>query len=267
MAPITSSPRSTRSQGKRHDSHVTSPAQDQEQDGDSDSSGLSDPPSDLESPSPLISKKKQGKRPISQALPQQQPPSSSSPPPPAEAPPQIPAGYKINSITGDLMVDPKSRDSVANFRKLYHPGVDFSSGRFIDESAYAVPLRHVPPNVSKAKSPWVAPLGPATAGDEERYREPPKRAEGEDDMEQEAEFLFVKRERVGRAVREYMFLEDEGWREQMGEAGKGVDQGDESARVEDDEEEGDTTIEDPAMQESPPGEGSYERVDEESASR
>ncbi|KAF2165081.1 hypothetical protein M409DRAFT_24469 [Zasmidium cellare ATCC 36951] len=209
----------------------TPPPPPQEPEDDSDTSSLSDPPSELFSPSPLVTKQ----------------PRQVSPSP-------IPKGYRINSITGSLMVDPKSRDYVANFRAMYHPDVDFSSGRYIDEGAYAVSVRHVPPNVPKESRPLAAPLGLATKGDVDRYRGPnvtPKRAE--DAVKEEQEPASVKLEVPTSAKRPYPFHEDESWAASLAKTPKrnGKEEADGVVDCKE-EDEGDTTLTDPAMSATPP---------------
>ncbi|KAK4505240.1 hypothetical protein PRZ48_003203 [Zasmidium cellare] len=205
------------------------PSQEEDED-DGASSGLSDPPSNLSSSSMFVN---------------QTQPRQVSPTP-------VPKGYRINSITGDLMVDPKSRDSVTNFRKIYHPDVDFSSGRYINESAYAVSLRHVPPNVPT--------LGPRTKGDDERYRGPPstrKRAEDAVKQREDSAFeehAFVKAEPTPGSKLEYPFHEDENWEANLAATpmgkGKKADSGEDVNAKEDDE--GDTTLTDPPLLATPP---------------
>lgn len=127
------------------------------------------------------------------------------------------------------MVDPKSRDYVKNFRKMYHPDVDFSSGQYIDPKVPYAYSRHVPPNVPKKGSPWAAPLGSKTAGDEERYLGPPG-VEMPNRKPQMLDSVKVKaaRERLGKGIGK----------------GKGKAKEDADEEVEDgaEDEQGDTTL-------------------------
>lgn len=162
----------------------------------------------------------------------------------------------MNSIfPGDIMIDPKSRDSVADFRAKYLPGTDFSSGRYIDRRAYAVSMRHVPPNVPRQENPYFAPLGPATAHDVDRYRGP-RKAERQKEKEQSevSDPMIVKAERGGRKERTYVFHEDESWKLSMARTPNGKRKRAKHAGGEDDGkegEEGDATLTSPGVQDTP----------------
>lgn len=203
-----------------------------EAENESDTSSLSDPPSELESPSPLTKKQPR------------------PPPPPPITRPGIPKGYKTNSITGTLMVDPESRNYVADFRAMYHPNFDFSSGQYVHQRSYEVATRHVPPNVPNAQSPWAAPLGPATARDEGGYqgpREVERRVDQGKQADQQREPMSVTRDRVGRAVREYQFREDSSWTmkdEETPTGGKGEGKAKIKVEEEDDEDQDEGVFED-----------------------
>lgn len=154
------------------------------------------------------------------------------------------------------MVDPKSRDYVANFRARYHPGTDFSSGRYIDLRAYAVSMRHVPPNVPTHETLWVAPLGPATRNDADRYRGPKQKVKQEGEAKSKvSESMFVKAERSGGTERKYTFHEDESWKASVARTPTGQGKKTKDAGGEDDgkeDEEGDTTLTDAGLQDTPP---------------
>lgn len=154
------------------------------------------------------------------------------------------------------MVDSKSGNSVANFRAKYHPGIDFSLGRYIDRRAYAVSMRHVPPNVPRQENPYFAPLGPATKDDVDRYRGPKKVEKQKNEVESKVSgSMFVKPERGGGTEWNYSFREDESWKVSMARTPNDKRKSTEGAGEEDDgkdDEEGVTTLAEPEVQDTPP---------------